>query len=187
MGDLVDVLRRGLAPPTPEPSLPPGMPSAVVVPILGDPPALVFTRRTDDVRHHKGEVSFPGGARHPEDPDLLTTALRETEEELAIPPAAIEVVGRLPLQDAVVSGFVVLPFVGLLSSRPQIRPNPIEVAEVLELEVERLAEAERVERRQWQGATYDTFVYEIEGTIVRGLTGRILHELLETLRREGWT
>lgn len=188
MTRLAETLRGALAPALPDPVLPEGVPSAVMIPILeADRPAILFTRRTEDVRHHKGEISFPGGARHAEDPSLVLTALRETEEELGIPAEDFEVQGRLSWEHSIVSGFVVLPFVGTLARRPELRPNPVEVAEVLELEVAALAEAERLERRQWQGAAYDTFVYEVDGRIVWGLTGRILHELLQTLRREGWT
>jgi 8-oxo-dGTP pyrophosphatase MutT (NUDIX family) len=159
-----------------------------VVPVVevGEP-TLLFTRRTQDVRTHKGEVSFPGGARHPEDRTLLHTALRETEEEVGIPEDRLEVLGRLRYMRAAVSGFVVVPFVARLAERPTIRPNPAEVDEVLELELGRLAAAERLEERSWGRGSYHTYTYRLDGQVVWGLTGRILHHLLETLRQEGWT
>lgn len=188
MADLAEVLRGTLAPARPDPPLPEGVPAAVVLPLLDDPePALLFTRRTEDLRHHRGEVSFPGGARHDEDADLLATALRETEEELGIPDAICDVVGRLAPMQAAVSGYAVVPYVALLRERPELRPNPLEVAEVLELPLAELASAERLERRVWEGASYDTYVYEVDGQVVWGLTGRILHHLLRALEREGWT
>lgn len=188
MAELAEVLRGALAPPRPDPKLPAGVPAAVILPLLESPePALLFTRRNEELRHHRGEVSFPGGARHDEDPDLLATALRETEEELGIPPTAHEVLGRLVPMQAAVSGYSVLPFVARLGERPELRPNPLEVAEVLELPLERLAAAERLERRVWEGASYDTYIYQVDGQVVWGLTGRILHHLLRTLEREGWT
>lgn len=185
---LTETLRGSLRSPRPDPELPSGVPASVVVPLLDlDRPALLFTRRTDEVRHHKGEISFPGGARHPEDPDLLATALREMEEELGVSGSELEVLGALPLLETFVSGFVVVPFVLRLPERPALRPNPREVAEVLELDLAALATAERLTERRWRGASYPTFVYEVDGYVVWGATGRILHELLETLRREGWT
>ncbi|HEX6261404.1 MAG TPA: CoA pyrophosphatase [Actinomycetota bacterium] len=188
MADLAEMLRGALPPPRPDPPLPEGVPAAVVLPLLEAPePALLFTRRTDDLRHHRGEVSFPGGARHDEDPDLLTTALRETEEELGIPASAHDVLGRLVPMQAGVSGYAVVPFVAHLGERPELRPNPMEVAEVLELPLELLAAVERLERVVWEGGSYDTYVYEVNGQVVWGLTGRILHHLLRTLEREGWT
>lgn len=188
MADLIETLRRILAPPRPDPPLPPGVPAAVVLPLVdAGSPSLLFTKRSDAVRTHKGEVSFPGGARHDEDADLLATALRETEEELGIPPDRLEVLGALPWTPTFVSGFVVVPFVARLAERPPMRPSADEVAAVLEFELARLAEAERVERREWRGAAYDTHAYTLDGHTVWGVTGRILHSMLDMLRREGWT
>lgn len=188
MSSLSDTLRRTLAPPRPDPPLPPGVPAAVVLPLIDlDPPSLLFTRRSDAVRTHKGEVSFPGGARHDEDPDLLATGLRETEEELGIAAASLEVLGALPWTPTFVSGFVVVPFVARLPERPELTPSAAEVAEVLELDLGRLARVERVEQREWRGAAYDTHTYRLDGHTVWGVTGRILHSMLEMLKREGWT
>lgn len=188
MSDLADTLRGALDPSTADPSLPDGVPAAVVVPLVeaGDP-SLLFTRRTQDVRTHKGEISFPGGARHPEDGSLLETALRETEEEVGIPRDRFEVLGRLRYMRAAVSGFVVVPYVARLSERPAVRPNPAEVDEVLELDLGRLAAAERLEERTWGRGSYHTYTYRLDGHVVWGLTGRILHHLFESLRQKGWT
>lgn len=188
MSLLSETLRRALAPARPDPPLPPGVPAAVVVPIVDvDPPSLLFTRRSDAVRTHKGEVSFPGGARHHDDPDLLATGLRETDEELGIAPASLEVLGALPWTPTFVSGFVVVPFVARLGERPRMTPSADEVAEVLEFDLDRLARAERVEQREWRGAAYDTHTYTLDGHTVWGVTGRILHSMLDMLTREGWT
>src|SRR5687767_2082314 len=63
--------------------------AAVLLPLLDGPePSLVFTKRAEDLSRHQGEISFPGGLRHPEDRSLVETALRETEEEVGIPPGA---------------------------------------------------------------------------------------------------
>src|SRR2546423_784250 len=75
-------------------------PAAVLVPVVEGPePSIVFTKRTEHLSRHPGEISFPGGMRHAEDPDLLSTALRETEEELGLSPDRVEVLGTLePLE-----------------------------------------------------------------------------------------
>jgi 8-oxo-dGTP pyrophosphatase MutT (NUDIX family) len=181
-------LREGLAPPLPEPQVVGGVPAGVLVPLVeGSNPHLVLTRRTDLVRHHKGEISFPGGVRHPEDRDLLTTSLRETEEELGIPPDAFDVLGQLPPVHTIVSGYVIVPFVGLLPGSPPMTPSPIEIDEVLEVEVSKLAEAEReVLATDGDGATRGWFAYDINGQVIWGATGRIVHAFLEALRRGGW-
>jgi 8-oxo-dGTP pyrophosphatase MutT (NUDIX family) len=158
-----------------------------MVPVLDLPdPALLFTVRSLEVRDHKGEISFPGGVRHEEDPDLLRTALRETEEELGIRPERFEVLGSLPPTQTVVSGFLVVPFVGLLTERPPITPNPVEIAEVLELEVGRLAAVEREAGVDREGTRSTWHAYEVDGNTVWGATGRIVHSFLEVLRGRGW-
>lgn len=182
-----DLLREGLAriPPAPAEE---GTPAAVMVPILdlGDPTVL-FTVRSDQVRDHKGEISFPGGVRHSEDRDLLATALRETEEELGIDPRAFDVLGPLSATHTVVSGYLIQPFVGVLADRPAITPSEIEIAEVLELPLGRLARVEReVHRETGPGVTRSWFAYTLDGYTVWGATGRILHGLLEVLRQQGW-
>lgn len=158
----------------------------MIVPVIDiDEPTLLFTKRTETVRDHKGEISFPGGARHPEDPDLLTTALRETREELGISPDAFEVLGALPPTHTMVSGYVIAPFVGRLRERPRIAPSPVEIAEVLELPISRLFEVER-EVEAVGGLHPTMFVYDVDGHVVWGATGRIVHGFLEILRHQGW-
>ena len=184
MVDVVEVLRRALLPPLPDPPLPEGTPAGVLVPLVEGPnPSLLLTLRTELVLHHKGEVSFPGGVRHEEDPDLQATALRETEEELGIPSAAVEILGALPPVHTMVSGYVIVPYVGRLAELPSMSPSEVEVAEVLQLDLGRLAKAEREvlaeSGRSWHA-------YELDGSLVWGATGRIVHSLLDVLRAEGW-
>jgi 8-oxo-dGTP pyrophosphatase MutT (NUDIX family) len=175
-------------PPDPDPPLPDGTPAAVMVPLLAlEEPALLFTRRTELVRDHKGEISFPGGVRHADDPDLVTTALRETEEELGIDRDAFEVLGGLAPVQTFVSGYVIAPFVGLLRERPILRPSTIEIDEVLELAVSRLAAVERaIEPDGAPPGAPAMYVYEVQGNTVWGATGRIVHGFLKILRGGGW-
>jgi 8-oxo-dGTP pyrophosphatase MutT (NUDIX family) len=187
--DLARALQGSLAPPDRDPPLPAdGIPAAVLVPVLDlSPPTVLLTRRSDLVRDHKGEISFPGGVRDPEDPDLVGTALREVEEELGIPRSSVEVVGALPPTHTIASGYVIVPFVGLLAERPSMVPSPVEIAETLELELDGLAEVEReVGGPDRLGRPRTWHAYEIDGHLVWGATGRILHTFIETLRREGW-
>lgn len=189
MTGIVEVLRGTLAAPRPDPPLPDGVQAGVLVPVLDLPsPAVVLTRRSDTVRYHKGEISFPGGVRHAEDADLLTTALRETEEELGIPPAAVEVMGALPPTETVVTGYVIVPYVGRLAVRPAMRPSAAEIADVLELDIGLLAKAERAAGGPDPMGRFTTwFQYDVEGQVVWGATGRIVHSFLQALRAGGWT
>ena len=187
MSDIAGVLGRVLGPLDADPLPGSDRPAAVMVPVLDLPePALVFTVRSMEVRDHKGEISFPGGVRHREDADLLRTALRETEEELGIPSDRFDVLGSLPPTQTVVSGFLIVPFVGLLAERPQMRPSPVEIDEVLVLGIRRLAAVERAAGTDLDGERRTWFAYEIDGNTVWGATGRIVHSLLEALRGGGW-
>jgi len=187
VSDLRAALDGLLLDPGPDPSLPEGTPAAVILPIIdGREPAILLTLRTQLVRDHRGEISFPGGARHREDPNLLDTALRETEEELGIPRTLFEVLGSLPPTHTIVSGYVIAPYVGLLSGRPAMTPSAAEIAEVLELPVRRLIEVER--EVPAPGGLHPTmYAYEVDGHVVWGATGRILHGFLELLAKGGWS
>ena len=108
-----------------------------------------FTRRTDTVATHKGQISWPGGAKEGAE-SLVTTALRETQEELGVDPAAVDVLGQLTPVSTGSSGYLVTPVVGCASARPVFRPDPCEVAEVLEVELDRLQAPDVLRRETWR-------------------------------------
>jgi len=170
----------------PRPEMPPDTrPAAVLLPIVEVPePSVIFTRRTDDLPRHAGEISFPGGLPHAEDAGLRETALREAEEELGLAPEAVEVIGALPPVHTFVSGILIVPFVGMLAARPSFTPNAGEIAEVLEYSLARLADAEAEVEFPRGDHVYRGFAYEMEGNTIWGATGKILHSLIEILRRE---
>src|SRR5881275_3278763 len=94
-GRLRETLRPALKP-VDDVSVGTRRPAAVLLPLVdGTEPWIVFTKRTDHLSRHPGEISFPGGMRHDEDADLLSTALRETEEELGLSPDLVDVLGML--------------------------------------------------------------------------------------------
>lgn len=156
--------------------------AAVLVPIV-DGSNVVFTKRTEQLSRHPGEISFPGGIRHDTDADAASTALRETEEELGIPPAAVEVLGALPAVHTFVSGILIVPFVGVLAVRPPLRPNPGEIAEVLEFSLDELRGAERLVEWRRDRGVYRGYAYDVRGHTIWGATGGILHSLLEIVGR----
>ena len=150
---------------------------------------VVFTRRTDTVEHHKGQISLPGGAQDPDDPDPIATALRETQEELGIDAANVEVVGRLRDFYARVSNFVITPVIGRLkvgemerTDRIVFRPNPHEVAEVIEVPLSALRDEaiHRTEQRIVDGVTYHIHYYTYGPYEIWGATGRIINEFLKS-------
>ncbi len=172
--------------PAPDPVLPRDTRfAAVLVPVIEGPePSLVFTRRTEYLPRHPGEISFPGGLWHDEDPGLWETALRETEEELGIEPELVDVVGALAPVHTFVSGILIVPFVGMLLERPVFAPDPGEIAEVLEFGLARLAGAEAEVEWPLDDHVYRGFAYELDGSTIWGATARILHELIEIVRKE---
>jgi 8-oxo-dGTP pyrophosphatase MutT (NUDIX family) len=91
-------------------------PASVLLPLFKKDGELsiLFTRRTENVEHHKGQISFPGGMRDPADPDSVSTAIRETWEEVGIEPASIQIIGELDDHETV-SGFNITPFVGKIA------------------------------------------------------------------------
>ncbi len=98
-------------------------------------PQVLLTRRTDHLRHHAGQVSFPGGALEPEDADAVAAALRETREEIGVDAALIAPIGLLDAM-VTITGFRVVPVVARIDPAYIAKPDPNEVAEVFELPLE---------------------------------------------------
>jgi 8-oxo-dGTP pyrophosphatase MutT (NUDIX family) len=112
----------------------PLMQAAVLVPLVVRPEGLsvLLTQRTAHLHNHGGQISFPGGRLEPGDADPQAAALRETEEEIGLPRADIDVIGRLD-DYATITGFHITPVVGLLTPPLALAPDDFEVAEVFEV------------------------------------------------------
>ena len=174
---------RILLDPAPSVALPPRTSAAaVLVPVLGAAPELrvVFTKRTDTLSRHAGEISFPGGLADPGE-DLAATALREAQEELGLAPADVELVGALPAVHTNVTGILIVPFVGFLWRDPLFTPNAAEIAGVLEFPLTTLIKAGRLQEFRYDGRRFETHVYEMEGGLIWGATGRILASFIEAV------
>jgi len=151
--------------------------AAVLVPVIldGETAELLFTRRTDDVETHKGQISFPGGVCDADDADPVDTALRETEEELGIPRTKIDVVGCLPELNTP-TGFCITPVVGMLAGLPPLRPNAAEVAEVFTVPLSFFAGG-RSEMWMVNGAEREVWFYDHGGTVIWGATAAMARML----------
>lgn len=150
-------------------------------------PHLLLTLRATTLAYHSGEMSFPGGGREPEDVSLAATALRETAEELALPPKRVELLGALPPVHATVSNNWVVPVVGWLGEGlPPLAPAPDEVAEVVEAPLAALTDPAIFHTEQWQrgGIAHTLYFYDLGPYRIWGLTGRILTTLLDLLPPE---
>jgi 8-oxo-dGTP pyrophosphatase MutT (NUDIX family) len=164
-----------------------GTVAAVLLPLYGWPeePGLIFTERRADLRRHAGEVSFPGGRQDPADADLAATALREAQEEIALDPAGVQVVGALPPVSTFVTGYRIQPFVGLVSDPLglDLSPNPTEVETVLTISLARLREGFEMRRLVRRGVPIHTPTYEVDGQMIWGATARILGDFLKRIGR----
>jgi 8-oxo-dGTP pyrophosphatase MutT (NUDIX family) len=183
---VISEIRARLAAYRPHTADPNGNPrAAVLVPLYTnlDDLHVVFTKRTDRVQHHRGEISFPGGAMDPEDPDLVITALREAEEEIGLSRDHIEVIGQLD-DIFTISSFHVSVFVGAIDpmqSPYDWLPHQHEVAEILEVPLHHLLdEANLVEvPRQRNGELVIMEGFRFGEHIIWGATGRMLRNFLD--------
>jgi 8-oxo-dGTP pyrophosphatase MutT (NUDIX family) len=183
--DVIDMLRGKLINEALVNSTPGVSRAAVLVPFMRDPgPTLVFTRRSDDLTHHRGEISFPGG-RADDDEHAMQAALREANEELGIVPDHVEILGRLPAVLTVVSGYEIEPWVGVIP-RTEFKPNPREVAEVLEVPVDVLLEpgTRRLQKFIRDGHMYTNPAFDVGPNIIWGATARILSLLIAIIEGE---
>jgi 8-oxo-dGTP pyrophosphatase MutT (NUDIX family) len=145
---------------------------------------LVFTKRTETLKHHKGQVSFPGGSFEPDDGDLLTTALRESYEEVGLQPEHVSILGRLDDLSTFSTNFTISPFVGLIPHPYPFHPNPIEVAIVFDVSVSVLTDptvGRRYIRVRADGATIEDVEFHVNGQVIWGATARIIRHFLSVL------
>jgi 8-oxo-dGTP pyrophosphatase MutT (NUDIX family) len=156
--------------------------SAVLLPLFEREgvPHVLFTRRPSHLRHHADQFSFPGGGRDAEDVTPLHTALRETEEELGVARERVRVLGMLDEVPTLVTGFRIQPFVGVIPGDGQYRPNPEEVAFILEVPLASLLDPaiRRTEKRQAMGSEFDVDFYTYNEHVIWGATARILRDFL---------
>ncbi len=143
---------------------------------------ILLNKRSEQVEHHKGEISFPGGARDPEDRDSLDTALRETQEEMGINRGDITVLGEMD-EVATRSQFRVQVFAGTIEYPYKFSPSAIEIAEVIEFPVPALMDPanRRVETRWEDGQPVTSYSYVHEEHVVFGATARILQRCIDIL------
>jgi len=134
------------------------------------------------VHYHKGEISFPGGGFHPEDRELVNTALRESYEEIGLAPEDVEVLGELDDMLTKGSDYIVSPFVGAICPGYNFKLNRFETAEIIQIPVKALLEkgCRREEPIIMVGnRPFTPYVFAYEGKMIIGATARILKQLLD--------
>jgi 8-oxo-dGTP pyrophosphatase MutT (NUDIX family) len=161
------------------------VPSAVLIPLFEkqNEPHILFIKRSLTVRHHKGQISFPGGACDASDRDLLDTALRETDEEIGVSPSSVEMIAEL---DDIVTptNFRVTPFAGIIPFPYAFKIDPQETSELIEIPLAHLLNDShhRLGYRRVFNQTHEVHYYDYKDYTVWGVTGLILHELFQKMK-----
>ena len=158
--------------------------AAVLVPLVdrADEVRVMFTRRTDDLSQHAGQVSFPGGRTEPDDADAIAAALRETFEETGIEGAQIHPIGFLDSYETI-SGFCITPVVAWLDVDYEPKPDPREVAEIFEVPLEFLLDARNLRRVRYEfrGRPRDVYEFNHGEQRIWGATAAMLTNLIRRL------
>jgi 8-oxo-dGTP pyrophosphatase MutT (NUDIX family) len=196
---MIEALQRALRPLS-QPPLPPGWNHAEMSELIGEverrpaavligvrdaqPLRMVFTVRTDHLSSHAGQVAFPGGSADPTDADALTTALRETEEEIGLDRMLVTPLGYLDCFETI-SGFCITPVVARIAAEARFRPAPDEVAEVFEVPLEFFFEPKNLQRytMDYRGHRRNMVEFRYEGHRIWGATAAILLNLLERMEQ----
>ena len=160
------------------------MRAAVLIPLVdrAEDLTVLLTRRASDLKHHAGQISFPGGRLEPGDRDAVAAALRETEEEIGLRPEFIEVIGKLP-DHVVISGYRVTPVVGLVRPGFELVLDPQEVFATFEAPLRHLLDPATHARRSQQigGEVLETFELPWGEHNIWGATAGMLLTLIEVL------
>jgi 8-oxo-dGTP pyrophosphatase MutT (NUDIX family) len=159
--------------------------AAVLAPVVESPgPSLIFTVRSDALSRHPGEVSFPGGLVD-EGESLADAARREAFEEIGLDPTLPRLVGALPAVHTYVSAILVVPFVALLGSPPDLFAAEAEIKEIIRVDLAHLATIEEpMELPRADGTMWKGWAYPVEDQKIWGATGLMVHSFLEVLRAE---
>lgn len=162
----------------------PYTPAAVLVPVVrrDDALSILLTRRTDHLHHHPGQISFPGGRVEEGDRSPVDTALRETQEEIGLSPARIELIGVLP-EYRTGTGFSVSPIVGLVRAPYDLQLDSFEVAEAFEVPLDFLIDPANHQRHrmEYQGRMREYYAMPYHDYFIWGATAGMLVSLSRLL------
>lgn len=161
-------------------------PAAVLIPIIDrTEPTVLFTRRTDTMRRHAGQVAFPGGRIDPEDDSAVAAALREAHEEVMLPPGEVRVLGTLDRYETG-TGYSITPVVGLVTPDLPLVPCEAEVAALFETPLAHLLDPANHQLREaeWQGRLRRYYAIDWETHHIWGATAGIIVNLARRLTRE---
>jgi len=161
-------------------------PAGVLAPIIEDAGglSLLLTKRSAALKHHPGQIAFPGGKQEDSDADVIAAALREAHEEIGLPPSHVEVLGTLAPHETVTS-FLVTPVIGLVKQPFDIRPEPGEVDEVFKVPLDHVLNPNNylIHSRRWRGQKRHYFVVPYGPYYIWGATARMLRAWTEIIQK----
>jgi len=163
--------------------------AAVLIPLFraGSEYRILFTKRTDSVEAHKGQISFPGGRIEQEDGSPLETALREADEEIGLSRKDVTVLGQMDDARTVSSNYLVYPFVGLIPYPYEFKTSAREVKELLEVPFQVFLSGDSAGENipvVYEGDTYHGLAYRYMGEVIWGATARIMQNLVHLVKRK---
>lgn len=161
--------------------------SAVLIPIYKKDGQyhILFIKRTNTVKNHQGQLSFPGGTRDKEDKTLQDTALRESLEEIGLRAEDANILGELDDEVTITSNFIVTPFVAMVPYPYRFTLNKTEVDRLLRVPITALLEKDCLKHHieTLNSKKVDSLAYHYRGKVIWGATARILNKLLEIIAR----
>ena len=159
-------------------------PAGVLAPIVEQEDGLhiLLTKRSSALKHHPGQIAFPGGKQDEGDADVIATALREAREEIGLPESNVEILGTMPAHETVTS-FTVTPVFGFVRDAFEIIPEPGEVDEVFAVPLTHLLDRDNylVESRRWRGTRRHYFIVPYGPYYIWGATARMLRAWAEQM------
>jgi 8-oxo-dGTP pyrophosphatase MutT (NUDIX family) len=160
-------------------------PAGVLVPVLEHPEGarVLLTKRSSRLKHHPGQIAFPGGKQDETDIDVVAAALREAHEEVGLPPGQVTVLGTLPTHETV-TGFLMTPVIGWIDTPFAAVPEPGEVAEVFQVPLAHVTDPNEflIQSRRWRGTRRHYYTVPYGPYYIWGATARILRGLADRLR-----